>query len=123
MIIAILNISSFAFQITNGTYVCSEHFTVTDYIVRVSCCKRCDLKPDAVPQVEENKVIANLRVHVERANHRFIEFYLFYAAIPLNLVGSVNQLWTVACLITNFQGLLIVDNDCILQCYETRNTL
>jgi hypothetical protein len=65
-------------------------------------------------EAEENKVIANLRVHVERANRRFKEFHLFDAAIPLNLVGSVNQLWTIACLITNFQGPLIVDNDCIL---------
>ncbi len=64
-------------------------------------------------EAEENKVIANLRVHVERANQRFKEFHLFDSAIPLNLVGSVNQLWSVACLITNFQGPLIVNNDSV----------
>lgn len=65
-------------------------------------------------EAEQNKIIANLRVHVERANRRFKEFHLFDTAIPLTLVGTVNQLWTVACLLTNFQGPLIVDYDAVV---------
>lgn len=60
-------------------------------------------------QAVENKHIANVRVHVERANRRFKEFHLFDSPMPLNLAGTVNQLWSVACMITNFQGPLIKD--------------
>jgi len=58
---------------------------------------------------KHNKTVANLRVHVERANRRFKEYHLFDAPIPLSLAGSVNQLWCVACLLSNFQGPLIVN--------------
>lgn len=61
-------------------------------------------------EARHNKLISNLRVHVERANRRFKEFHLFDSPIPLTLAGTVNQLWAVACLLTNFQGPLIVDN-------------
>jgi len=54
-------------------------------------------------QAVENKHIANVRLHVERANRRFKEFHLFDSPIPLNLAGTVNQLRSVACMITNFQ--------------------
>ena len=61
----------------------------------------------------ENKSISNVRVHVERAIRRIKEFHLFDKEIPINLVGTVNQLWTVASLLTNFQSPLIVDDsDC-----------
>ena len=59
-------------------------------------------------EIEENEKIANLRVHVERAIRRFKEFHIFDAAIPLNLAGSINQMWAVCCLLTNFQGPLLV---------------
>ena len=55
----------------------------------------------------ENQTIANLRVHVERAIRRFREFHFFDSVIPLNLAGTINQLWSVCCMLTNFQGPLI----------------
>jgi hypothetical protein len=64
-------------------------------------------------EARENKNIANLRVHIERANRRFKEFHLFDAALPLTLAGTANQLWAIACMLTNFQNPLIVNNDCI----------
>jgi hypothetical protein len=61
-------------------------------------------------EAEVNKIVANLRVHVERANRRFKEFHLFDSPLPLTLAGSINQLWTVACFLINFQGPLIVNS-------------
>ena len=56
--------------------------------------------------LQHSKKIHNLRVHVERAIRRVKEFHYFDKVIPLNVAGSINQIWTVACLITNFQGPL-----------------
>jgi hypothetical protein len=59
-------------------------------------------------QVKETKTIAKLRIHVERAIRRFKEFHIFDKEIPLALLGTVNQIWSVACLLTNFQGPLVL---------------
>ena len=56
----------------------------------------------------ENECIANLRVHVRRAIRRIKEFHIFDSVVPLNLAGSVNQIWAVCCLLTNFQGPLFL---------------
>jgi hypothetical protein len=61
-------------------------------------------------EAKQNKIISNLRVHIERANRRFKEFHLFDAPLPLTLAGTANQLWAVACMLTNFQGPLIVNS-------------
>ena len=59
--------------------------------------------------VLQTKTIAKVRIHVERAIRRIKEFHLFDSDISLSILGSVNQLYTVACLLTNFQGALIKD--------------
>ena len=60
-------------------------------------------------EVLQTKNIAKVRIHVERAIRRIKEFHLFDSDISLSTLGSVNQLYTVACLLTNFQGALIKD--------------
>lgn len=58
-------------------------------------------------EASHSKLISNLRVHVEGTKARFKEFHLFDSPIPLTLAGFVDQLWTVACLLTNFQSPII----------------
>lgn len=49
-------------------------------------------------ECEETEEIARLRIHVERVIRRVKENDIFDSVLPLTLVGSVNQLWAVACL-------------------------
>ena len=60
--------------------------------------------------VHETKTIAKLRIHVEIAIRRIKEFHFFDSEEPLSSLGSVNQLYTVACLLTNFQGPLTLNS-------------
>ncbi|KAK6490659.1 hypothetical protein HHUSO_G5260, partial [Huso huso] len=54
-------------------------------------------------QVRETQSIARLRVHVERLIRRVKENKLFDTIIPLSIAGSINQLFSVACLLVNYQ--------------------
>lgn len=58
-------------------------------------------------EIQENQKIAAVRVHVERAIRRIKVFRIFATPLPLSLIGTCNQIWTVACLLTNFRGPLI----------------
>ncbi|KAF7641614.1 hypothetical protein LDENG_00276260 [Lucifuga dentata] len=55
-------------------------------------------------EVRETQAIARLRVHVERLIHRVKEHKFFDTEIPLRLFGNINQLYTVACLLTNYEN-------------------
>ena len=59
-------------------------------------------------EVHETKTIAKLRIHVEKAIRRIKEFHIFDFDNSLSSLGSVNQMFTVSCLLTNFQGPLIM---------------
>nr|XP_047138403.1 uncharacterized protein LOC124814609 [Hydra vulgaris] len=55
----------------------------------------------------ESQTIASLRIHVERAIRRIKVFRQINNEIPLVFHGSINQLWTVTCLLCNFLPSLI----------------
>ncbi|XP_037567456.1 uncharacterized protein LOC119448024 [Dermacentor silvarum] len=57
-------------------------------------------------QVRETKEIASLRIHVERRIRRIKSFHIFDRPIPLTLAPIINQIWTVAAILTNFQSPL-----------------
>lgn len=61
-------------------------------------------------RVKETKTIAKLQIYVERAMQRPKEFHIFDSDIPLNTLGSVNQIYAIAHLLTNFQGPLIKED-------------
>ena len=52
--------------------------------------------------VLKTQSIARLRVHVERLIRRVKENKLFETTIPLAISGSFNQIFTVACPLSNF---------------------
>ena len=56
--------------------------------------------------VELTQRIAKLRIHVERAIRRVKQYHIFDAIIPLSMASSINQIWTVCCLLTDFSGPL-----------------
>ena len=58
-------------------------------------------------EVKESQTISSVRIHVERAIQRVKRFNILRNEIPLTLHGSVNQIWTVCCLLCNFMPPLI----------------
>lgn len=58
----------------------------------------------SMPEVRKTQSIARLRAHVERVICRVKEHKIFSTMIPLSLTGSINQLFTVACLLVNYQN-------------------
>ncbi|XP_056094376.1 uncharacterized protein LOC130101481 [Rhinichthys klamathensis goyatoka] len=54
--------------------------------------------------VQQTQSIARVRVHVERCIRRVKENKLFDKVIPLSVCGSIDQLFTVACLLVNYQN-------------------
>lgn len=57
-------------------------------------------------EVMDTQSIARVRIHVERAIRRIKEYHIFDSVIPLSQAGSINQIWTVCCLLTNLCGPL-----------------
>ncbi len=57
-----------------------------------------------VRETVHRQSIAQLRVHVEHLIRRVKQHRLFDTVIPLSITGSINQLYTVACLLVNDQN-------------------
>lgn len=52
----------------------------------------------------ETMRIANVRIHIERAIRRVKGWHIFDQVLPLSMNGVVNQIWTVCCLLVNWQN-------------------
>ncbi|KAL3969288.1 phosphatase and actin regulator 4 [Sarotherodon galilaeus] len=85
-------------------------FLITD------CCK-CKVycppflsKQKQMPayQVKETQAIARLRVHVERVIRRIKQNKLFDTIITMSHVYNINQLFAVACMLSNYQNTALV---------------
>ena len=57
--------------------------------------------------VKETQKIAHHRIHVERAIGKVKCFKILGIQLPLVLVGTLNQIWTVCCLLSNFQDAIV----------------
>lgn len=55
----------------------------------------------------ETMSIANVRIHVERSIKRVKAWHIFDQVVPLSMHGCINQLWTVASLLVNFQNPIL----------------
>ena len=66
------------------------------------------------PQFNENEVIrtqtiAKHRIHVERAIGKVRRFLIFNSRLPISSLGTINQLWTVCCLLSNFMDPILTE--------------
>lgn len=57
--------------------------------------------------VIRTQTIAMHRIHVERAIGKVRRFHLFNSVIPVTMFGTINQIWTVSCLLSNFQNPIL----------------
>lgn len=54
-------------------------------------------------EVDSDRHIAHERIHVERAIRRLKSFNILSQKIPVALLGSINQIYTVCCFLCNFK--------------------
>lgn len=57
-------------------------------------------------EVTDTQQISHLHIHAEREIGQIKEYQIFEQVLPLSLAGSVNQIWTICCLLNNFRGPL-----------------
>ena len=58
-------------------------------------------------KVIKTQTIAKHRTHVERVIGKVRNFLIFRSKLPVSVLGMVNQIWTVCCLVTNFMEPLL----------------
>ncbi|KAK7154797.1 hypothetical protein R3I93_009675 [Phoxinus phoxinus] len=64
----------------------------------------CDNSHPSHDEVLVTQDITRLRIHVEKIIERIKGIKLFDTIIPMSISGSINQLFAVACLLTNYQN-------------------
>ena len=57
--------------------------------------------------VIRTQTIAMHRIHVERAICKIKRFLILHSVIPIAMMGTINQIWTVICLLSNFQNPIL----------------
>ena len=62
-------------------------------------------------EVKASQTIAFVHIHVERVIQRIKTYSIIRNEIPLTLHGSINQIWTVICLLTNLAPPLIDESN------------
>ena len=86
-------------------------FDVEDLLARIGI--RLNIPPlkgkQQLPEADviRTQQIARVRIHVERAIARVKNFCILEKVIPLTTMGSINQIWTICCCLTNFQPPLV----------------
>ena len=58
-------------------------------------------------EVIQTQTIAHHRIRVERAIGKVRNFHIFDRRIPLNMIGSLNQIWGACCMLANFQDPIV----------------
>ncbi|XP_018972001.1 uncharacterized protein LOC109103116 [Cyprinus carpio] len=81
-------------------------FFIDNYVPCKVYRPSCLLKQEKMPaeEVRETQSIAQLRVHIERLIGRVKQHKLLDTVIPLCDTRTINQLYTVACLLINYQN-------------------
>ena len=51
------------------------------------------------------------RIHEERAIGKVRNFLIFSTRIPISSLGTINQLWTVCCLLSNLMNPVLTDEE------------
>ena len=57
--------------------------------------------------LQKTQTIAKHRIHVERAIGKVRNFLIFRSKLPISVLGVVNQIWTVCCLLRGFMEPLL----------------
>ena len=52
--------------------------------------------------VIKTQTVAQHRIHVERVIGKVRRFQIFSIEIPINMFGTINQIWTICCILSNF---------------------
>ena len=92
-------------------------FEIQDLILKYDLLLNIPPFKGKLPSLSEEDVrktqkIARLRIHVERAIGQVKKrFHIFDKAIPLSLSGCANQMWSVACMLTNFLPPIISESE------------